>query len=305
MQGRDSKERGHMSFDGFCACVRIDISHMFKDAEVTIQEVLKPNDVKLYGITIREKGGSNICPNIYLEGFYDEYLHGRSLYEIEQTILAVYQRDKATARFDTESFKDWNWARERIVFRLVNRDRNREMLEKVPYVPFLDLAVTFHCLVDVPGLGDASIAVHNNHMEQWGTTVDGLYAAAVMNTLVLLSPVIQDMDKVLQELLGVTGCEGMSIYKSMYVLSNRKRSHGAACLLYKGLVQAVAEKAGADIYILPRSVHEVILVPAEEGDSPAELDRIVREVNERELEPEEFLSDHVYKYIRETGEITM
>lgn len=304
MQGKDSKERDCLSFEGFCRCIRIDISHRLEHAEVTVQEVLKPNDVKLHGLTIRKKGGSNICPAIYLEAFYDEYLHGKSLDGIEQIILSVYQRDKAKATFDTESFKDWEWARERIVFRLVSMGRNRELLEEVPYVPYLDLAATFHCLVDVPGLGGASIAVHNSHMEMWGTTADGLYAAAVENTPRLLPPVIHSMAEVLEELMGGTCGQDMPADKAMYVLSNRNRNNGAACLLYQGVLQGLADLVGADLYILPKNVHGVILMPAEGGTDPAGLDRIVREVNDREVHPQEILSDHVYRYIRETGEVT-
>ena len=51
------------------------------------------------------------------------------------------------------------------------------------------------------------------------------------------------------------------------------------------------------------SIHEVILIPAYDHDSYDELTSMVKEVNSTQLSKEEILSDHVYFYSRETGQI--
>jgi hypothetical protein len=91
----------------------------------------------------------------------------------------------------------------------------------------------------------------------------------------------------------------------MYVLTNSQKLNGAACILYKGLLMRFAERIASDLYVIPSSVHEVLLLSAaEQGDHP-KLNEIVREVNTSQLSQEEILSDHIYYFSRETGQLSI
>ena len=81
--------------------------------------------------------------------------------------------------------------------------------------------------------------------------------------------------------------------------------NGASVMLYKDPLRDFANYMGHDLYILPSSIHEVILIPAYDHDSYDELTSMVKEVNSTQLSKEEILSDHVYFYSRETGQISM
>ena len=87
----------------------------------------------------------------------------------------------------------------------------------------------------------------------------------------------------------------------MYVLSNKTKIHGAACILYENVVKDFADYLNRDIFILPSSVHEVILVPSQGAQKAQNLVEMVREVNETQVEEEEILSDSVYYFSREDG----
>ena len=89
----------------------------------------------------------------------------------------------------------------------------------------------------------------------------------------------------------------------MYMLTNASRVRGAACILYDGLLKRLAGQMGADLYIIPSSIHEVLLVPARNGIEKEDIDRMIQEVNNTVLEPEEFLSDHAYYFSREQNKI--
>ncbi len=91
----------------------------------------------------------------------------------------------------------------------------------------------------------------------------------------------------------------------MYVLSNRYRLNGSICILYPDVLKEFAGCIGSDFYILPSSVHEVLLLPAAGDHSRDELAGMVQTVNQGQLSGAEILSDHVYYYSRKTGEITM
>ena len=304
MQEKDLKERDCMSFEAFTKCICLDFRDMLIGVEVEIRENLKTNDVKLYGLTIVE-GGNCVAPIIYLEGYYDEYLRGRELEEIEQNILDIYHKSKDSLKFDPRSFCDWNWVKERIVFKLINREMNREYLKKVPYVPYLDMAVVFHCPLESDKSGETNVPVCNNHLDIWGITKDELYAAAMANTPKLLPPAIQSMGEVMMELMGnpcdmpISDEEG-----ALYILSNRNRRYGAGCLLYKDVLEKFSDShQGADLYILPSSIHEVILIPVTEELNPEKLVEMIHIVNAEQLAPEEVLSDNLYQFVRKTGEV--
>ena len=91
----------------------------------------------------------------------------------------------------------------------------------------------------------------------------------------------------------------------MYMLSNCARLNGSGCILYQDLLQSFAEHFASDFYILPSSIHEVLLIPASDNSSPEELNAMVREVNASQLTREEVLSDHVYFYSREQKRLSM
>ena len=89
----------------------------------------------------------------------------------------------------------------------------------------------------------------------------------------------------------------------LYLLTNQMGYNGAAAILYEGVLKNFAEEVGKDLILLPSSIHEVLLLP-DNGDSDYEaLSALVREVNEAQVRREEWLSDHVYRYLKEEDRI--
>ena len=63
------------------------------------------------------------------------------------------------------------------------------------------------------------------------------------------------------------------------------------------LLNAIMKKYKTEkLIILPSSTHEVILVPYNKELAETDFKAMVREVNETQLEPEEYLSNNVYVY---------
>ena len=87
----------------------------------------------------------------------------------------------------------------------------------------------------------------------------------------------------------------------MYILSNTLRSYGAACIAYPHILEMIGEILQRDYYVLPSSVHEVVIVPYSSGLDIRELDEMVREINVTQVAEEEVLSSHAYLYRRSTG----
>ena len=89
----------------------------------------------------------------------------------------------------------------------------------------------------------------------------------------------------------------------MWVLTNKERVFGASALLYDNQLEKVAEKIKEDFYILPSSIHEVIIVPKKYGAPKDYMVKMVREINGENLDMEERLADNVYFYSIDTKEL--
>ena len=300
-----------MEYREFLENVRKEVESRYdSNVSVTLNHVMKNNGTELDGITIMEKD-KNIAPTIYINSFYDRYREGVSLKAVVSEIIRIYNQNKNSININADYFENYENVRKTIVYKLVNYQKNKKLLEDVPYKRVLDLAVVFYCLIEQRKGLSATALIHNEHLRIWNVTEDEIYNDALKNTPVLLAASIVPMSKILSEIAGtapVDNDEKVCEYTGediLYVLTNSSRVNGAACILYDNLLKKFANDVHSDLYILPSSVHEVIIVPKKNAFDKSELADMVREVNEQGVSQDEILSDNVYEYNRKNGLITM
>lgn len=268
---------------------------------VEVRQVRKNNGILLHGLLILSDTG-NVTPTIYLETFYRAYEKGTTFAEVLRRILEVYRQEMPKKSVDLDFFLDFDRVKERICYRLVRQEGNEELLEEVPYVEFLDLAVCFYYAYSGNPLGEGMILIHNSHVERWKVNLKELMKRAAENTPRLFPARCYGLSDILRE-LGLEADAEAEREVAMNVLTNEKKAFGAACVLYPGVLAEMAEKAGKNLYVIPSSVHEVILLMDTGREVPAELQRMVHEVNRAHVAPEEVLSDRLYYYDREQGAV--
>lgn len=276
---------------------------------ISIQSVQKNNGYVLDGLVILENH-CNISPTIYLNYYYEHYENGISFQEIYHQIMLAYQQNKPKQNIDVSFFTDFKNTREKIMFKLINYELNKEQLRDIPHIRFLDLAIVFYILIAVnKDIGNATILIHKSHLDFWKITEQDLYQIATGNTCCTLRPKIQNMDEILRDLSDPAGKSGPCLSGEddvrMHVLTNQYNLFGAACMLYSGILKSFAERYESDLYILPSSIHEVILIPAKDDSSLSDLSEMVREVNRTQLHEDEVLSDHAYYYSLEEDSIRL
>ena len=268
-----------------------------------LKVVKKNNGVVLSGICLMQYD-SNIWTTIYLNPYYDAYENGdTTLGTVIDEVIDTYERNKINRSIDMKFFLNYETVRSRIIFKLINTEKNRELLRDVPYIPFHDLSIVFQCLVSEERFGNASILIHNVHLQLWKVNARELYECALENTPLLQGYELADMDTVLEEMKALGGIddeeiEDMQQEVPMYVLSNKSRINGASCILYKDILKDFAMVVDKDLYVLPSSIHEVILLPSDGTQESEQLKEMVREINQSQVEKEEVLSDSVYYYRR-------
>lgn len=266
------------------------------EVRVELRQITKNNGIILEGLCILEKG-SYVSSTIYLEDFYREYKDGMSLKEIAGRIYDIYEKRCRNIPFSLEYFLDFEKIKENIFCKLVNREMNQELLRDVPNVSFLDLSVVFICAVKNEEFGNGSVLIREEHRKHWKVSKELLYEYARENTFRLRPFELKSMEELIEDLVEP---EERNLLKEipMYVLSNRDRVFGAAGILYDRILSSAGARLEEDFYVLPSSVHEVILVPGHVAGSEKELHTMVHEVNHTQVDPEEVLSENVYHYDR-------
>ncbi|MDY3039777.1 MAG: DUF5688 family protein [Roseburia inulinivorans] len=224
---------------------------------VQVQNICKNNDLKLTGLTIGDQK-LNIYPTIYLEEFYKKYEEGVSFETITDIIWNTYCQNAPKSNWDTSRFIEWRNVKDIICPKIINYAANRELLNSVPYRKVCDLAVVYYAVVDICENGVASILLRNEHLKLWGKTEADLYELALENYRRIFSITSRNLDDIILELMNCK--EDISFDENtivpMIVVTNNKKLNGAAAILFPDELQKIADKMGADLYILPSSVHE-------------------------------------------------
>ncbi|MCH5257488.1 MAG: hypothetical protein J1D87_09345 [Lachnospiraceae bacterium] len=294
---------------------------MGKDYEAVYKEVTKNNGVRLHSVMINKKG-SNVAPSIYIDELYEDYREGRAFGEVINDILNVYRRNAKEIRMDMDFFTRFDSVKDRILYKLINRERNAKLLEEIPYVKWNDLAIVFYYLFEDERFGKATILIRNSHMSMWDIDLESLYKHARSNMPELQPEDFMPIGHIINEIImdcnngSNVGIRAMGILHGddailhsegevMYFLSSESRYFGAAVLLYSKSVKELAGRLGKNLIILPSSVHEVLLIPDDDVAETVFYKDMVKEVNDTQLEPEEILSYSVYYYDRFTEQITV
>ena len=245
----------------------------------------------MYGLTARYQQ-QNVVPAIYLEPFLEEYESGKAFGTIVRKVENVCREELKKEPADMGFIRSFDAVRDRICYRLIGRAGNGKLLEEIPHTGFLDMEVCFYYAYQGEALGNGTILIYDSHMETWGTCTEELMEVARKNTPRLFPWSCRSLQEVLEE-IALDGESFLDI--PMKVLGNDMGIHGAACILYPGVLEEIAGEMG-DFFILPSSIHEVILLPDTGSEDRESLKKMVREVNRTQVAPVDVLSDTLYRY---------
>ena len=192
-------------------------------------------------------------------------------------------------------------AKKSLFVKLVNTERNESLVEQSISKEFLDLSAVVRVVLKMDKEGMASMALSKGDAEILGMTEEEIYAAALANTLRLFPPKLMNLGRYVEMRIGAELPLGEDEVTT-YILTNQKEVDGAIYFMSPEVVGAIAEALEDDLYILPSSVNEVLLVRASELEGGVdELKEIVRDVNETVVSEKDILSYSVYHYDKENG----
>ena len=279
--------------------------------EVYYGKVKKTNDTDKEAVIVRLIGTA-VQATIYPEDMFEGY---KDTGDFEKCVKEVIRACEEVPFVDEHHIpKTWESAKGRLHMRVINKNWNKQTLKRMPYREYLDLAIMFYVLIKEERGLMATLPVSRECMKLWGADVKSLWEAAQKNLeeevfqIETMGAVIENMLTEMKdsEDAGMfwNDMEGKEIegIGKVYVVTNTCKKYGARAILRKDLLQRLAKEQGGSFYILPCSVHE-ILVLKENGMVTAEsLKNMVYHCSGT-VEPEECLSDSVYYYNKDEDRV--
>lgn len=294
--------------------------------------VKKNNGVEMTGIVAGKKG-CNTSPTVYIDEYYHEDITEEEIEGISEQIYESFRQAEFKEELDLSAFLNYQIAGKRLAVKLINADKNRELLDQVPHKMFHNLAlVAYYPVQEVPIEGKAIILIYHTHRKMWQVDAETLINDAIRNTPRLFPGKIESMGNVMRTMIreqlglplneeelrkmGIFNEEWLEVLTSkdiqsfqttvpMFVLSNNQKLYGAVCMLYPNILKKFCSKIKKDCYILPSSIHEVILVPVDSVVDECALREIVTDINRTQVAEDEVLADCVYYYSRSKDNIIM
>lgn len=271
----------------------------------------KNNGIQRNGIVIRQKK-EKAAPTIYLDSYYQEYRSGRVLSDIVRHILYTYHESFAeSAKYCLNDISlTAEYMQKNLICCIINYQKNQDLLQEIPHIRLFDLAIFFKLLVyqHEDGIGTVRFTAEYQKTFFEGSAVSSasaqlhfLYQLALTNTKRLFPARFVALSDMMEGMLN--GMEPTSISFSnpsgiaeapLYVLTNTKGIGGAACILYPELLNKVQQYLHSDFYIIPSSIHEVLIMPVNSKLQHEQLNAMIREINLTQVPVEDVLSDTAY-----------
>lgn len=286
--------------------VRVRSDADMKDrGDVVIQSICRANKGTREGLTMPKLTESGISPVIYLNELYEQYQSG-----IPVDILAWRTVNQLSAGMDIplnlNVLKDYEAVKDDLRIRVSGYEQNRDWADAMVSIKEGDFVYSCYLPIYHEAFGWASINIAKDNAARWGVSCEQILMDARKGSL-KQEVEMRSVMEVTRKAYDLFAAEPLDYYaypdllpeeENMYVLQEKDSFYGAAVISRADVLKRVGEILGDDYYVLPSSTQEVLLIPAKRWDDPEKLTDMVREINEKEVRPEERLSNHVQFYDR-------
>lgn len=280
------------------------------DASIRHHLIEKNNGINMDAILIKLPE-YNIAPTIYINDYYKDYIDGMEISVLAKDLVRQFYLSLPSSNYDLSAFTNYEKIKSNIRYMVIQYSANIDRLDEIAHIRYLDLAIIFICDITLDTC-DGSITITNNHLKLWDITLDELKKQAFENTPLSNPAEITPLVDILKNMPRNRIPESfdyslLDIDCPIYVLTNKSGHAGAACILYPDLLDNFCSLLADDIYIIPSSIHEVMLLPLSEFENyPSSCFRdVISTVNNNYLSCTEILSNNLYIYTRATHEISI
>ena len=286
-----------MDFETFMNEAIKEMRDRFPDFDISKQEVSKLQGESYTGMAVRPEN-SEIGATLNLQDFYKALGFGMFLEDVMDSIeRSVVSAVRHMPHYDARVLEDYDRMKDALTVDLVPVAGNEEKLAQIPHKNVEDMALVYRFEEESSVYGSASILVTNEMLAVYDITADQLHEDAMKAAVQNRPAKLHNMNDVMRDMMGdMSGLVPMNEPSPLWVATVEGGQNGAGVIQYPGFLDQAAEALGGDFYVLPSSVHEVLLVADDGSMEIGHLEEMVRSVNETEVSPAERLSNNVYHY---------
>ena len=179
----------------------------------------------------------------------------------------------------------------------VNYERFKPDLKNLLHERFSDLAIIYY-LEKSSGDRILTEPLTYERIAELGKSEEEIRNTAWKNTILKKRAVMMPLSEVLRDGFG-------NEESPLFILTNEKMHLGAVTMFYPDLMDLIADELDSDLYIIPSSIHECLLLPEQEDICGEDLKKLIRKVNDTEVDDDEILSYNIYKYSRDRRSVTI
>ena len=238
----------------------------------------KKNGIIIEGVVV--KGSNNINPVIYPENFtrdsleefirkFDTLSKDGGLFDAKEVVMVKNVLE------NTDSFKE----KLRLGF---SKENGEEAITRASMFPHIDEYLFI-------SVRDYSVNVTEQLLSATGITKEEAFLIAERNTVEIAA--VLNMSEVLES-YGISGIDALPVW----VVTTEDKFKGAAAIKAKDKIKAAMPAKCSEVYVLPSSIHETIVIPKTADLDIKSLTEMVKNVNKSEVLPEEQLGDEAFVY---------
>ena len=280
--------------ESFAEDLKTNLQKLGIEADVSEHHIEKLNG-SYDALSVTPKG-SGVGVNANFDEIFHAMERGRDYNEVLSGVTESLKGSLAhMPKFQVSDLTNYAEMKNRLAMEVVSAERNARMLQNVPHEQMEDIAVVYRLVLDSSKDASSTVLVTNNLMEQFGITHEQLREDAAENAPRIRPLEIKSIEEALNEMPGGFALEpdpdGI-----LFVADVPHQNHGAAVIAYPNFFEEAAEKLGGDYFIIPSSIHEVLLVKDTGEMNARDLAALIKDVNATEVAPEDVLTDHAYHY---------
>ncbi len=250
-----------LNYQEFLDSVLMKMKKSYPHCRIDIHDVRKNNGLILQGMQIQNQD-TNLSPTIYLNSFYEMYLENHSIDMVVTEIQELYDNDIIHKNLDVSFLSDFEKVKECIIYRLINAEKNEELLNEIPHIPFKNMAICFYCTFELePGISGSTL-IKSDMAQIWKVETEKLMELAETNThrilpeqFICIKDMLNKEDELKEGYYSIEPDEE----NEMYVLTNEEHYYGAAAILYPNVLNRLADRFKCDFFVIPSSIHEMII----------------------------------------------
>lgn len=249
-------------------------------------------DVLVWAFLCSEQEKVSMYTLAYVEDYYNKYVNGDADLEdiVEELIDKFYTRRNTHEKCVNDVYEKlkqgFNVWKNKLYVKIVNTDKNKKQLNQLVHEDYLDLSLVAYIKVEE----ETSINFSVSLATAWQVSQEKVLKVAKENTFRADNIRLQSIDS----LIGIS--ESIDPFP-MWMVTNKEGVWGASMMANSDLLKEIGNILKSNFWLLPASVHEVIIVATNCSDYTADfLRNIVCDVNQEIVEKNDFLSNSVYFY---------